>query len=105
MNARQARLLTIDFRPLFSYFFVLMARLVRHTALGPYKIDPKALPQDKMISICGCGLSQTMPFCDGSHKGCRTEEEGKLYVYDPDRKTVQEVRADDQQSQRQQPDT
>jgi CDGSH iron-sulfur domain-containing protein 1 len=73
-----------------------MARLVRHTATGPYKIDPKTLPQDKMIFICGCGLSQTLPFCDGSHKGCRTEEQGKLYVYDADRKAVSEVRAEEQ---------
>ena len=73
-----------------------MARLVRHTAAGPYKIDPKSVPQDKMIFICGCGLSQNLPFCDGSHKGCRDEEVGKLYVYDAGRKSVVETRVEDQ---------
>ena len=71
-----------------------MARLVRHTATSPYKIDPKTFPQDKLISICGCGLSQNLPFCDGAHKGCRDEIAGTLYVYDPERKTIVETRAD-----------
>lgn len=71
-----------------------MARLVRHTATGPYKIQPHELPPDKPVFICGCGLSQNLPFCDGSHKGCRTEEAGKLYVYDVTRKQVTEMRAD-----------
>ena len=45
-----------------------MARLVRLTATDPLKIDPKTLPQDKMLAICQCGLSQNYPFCDGTHK-------------------------------------
>ena len=71
-----------------------MARLVRHTATGPYKIQLHELPPDKPVFICGCGLSQTLPFCDGSHKGCRAEEAGKLYVYDVNRKVVTETRVD-----------
>jgi CDGSH iron-sulfur domain-containing protein 3 len=29
-----------------------------------------------------CGLSKNQPFCDGSHKMTRDEEEGKVYRYD-----------------------
>jgi CDGSH-type Zn-finger protein len=55
-----------------------MARLVRHDADGPIRIDP----QDKPVFICGCGLTKNVPFCDGSHKSCKGEEAGKLYIYD-----------------------
>lgn len=27
------------------------------------------LPQKEKISICRCGMSKTMPICDGAHKG------------------------------------
>ena len=26
------------------------------------------------IKLCGCGRSQTKPFCDGTHKTVRSEE-------------------------------
>ena len=68
-----------------------MARLVRHEATGPYRIDP---PLEKPIFICGCGLSKNLPFCDGTHKTCRDELAGMVYVYDADRKTVIETRPD-----------
>jgi CDGSH-type Zn-finger protein len=58
-----------------------MARIVRFTATGPIKIDP----QDKPLFICACGLSKNFPHCDGSHKPSRSEEAGKLYVYDAER--------------------
>ncbi len=71
-----------------------MARLVRLTQTSPYRIELQDLPKDRPLSICACGLSQTMPLCDGSHKGCRSELEGSLYIYDRDRKVVIEVRSE-----------
>jgi CDGSH-type Zn-finger protein len=34
------------------------------------------------VSICGCGLSATQPFCDGTHKMSESEDAGRLYWYD-----------------------
>lgn len=63
-------------------------RLIHLEADGPIRIDP----QDKPVFVCACGLSQNFPFCDGAHKACTSEEDGKVYVYDAARKTVVEVR-------------
>lgn len=68
-----------------------MPRLVRLDATGPLKIVPEG---DKPIFVCACGLSRTLPLCDGSHKGCISEEKGVLYVYGDDRRTVIETRPD-----------
>lgn len=65
-----------------------MPRLVQMDGTGPIKIEP----QDKPIFICGCGLSQNLPFCDGSHKKCKDEVEGKIFVYDATRQNVIEER-------------
>lgn len=64
-----------------------MARLVRHEAIGPVKIDPATLPlgpdgKPKKIAVCACGLSRTFPVCDGTHKQL-AEEPGPIYCYDP----------------------
>jgi CDGSH-type Zn-finger protein len=55
-----------------------MARLVKLSATGPVKVEPS----DKPIFVCACGLSRKFPFCDGTHKTCRDEAEGKTFVYD-----------------------
>jgi len=68
-----------------------MPRLVRFEADGPIRIDP----QDKPVFVCGCGLTQNFPFCDGSHKACKSEEAGTVYVYDAQRVRVVETRPDD----------
>lgn len=68
-----------------------MPRLVRHDLDGPVRIDP----QDKPVFICGCGLTKNFPFCDGSHKNCKSEQPGTLYVYDADKQSVVETRPDD----------
>lgn len=68
-----------------------MPRLVRLTATGPLKIEASAMPADKPVWICQCGLSAKFPYCDGAHKITRAEEPGKLYVYTPDGRAVAQV--------------
>lgn len=61
-----------------------MARLIKKDAVGPIEVPP----QEKSVWICACGLTKNEPFCDGSHKACKQqEEEGKLYRYDGDTAT------------------
>ena len=55
-----------------------MARLVRREATGPIEVKP----QEKSVWICACGLSQTQPFCDGSHRKTKEEKAGEVTVYD-----------------------
>ncbi len=66
-----------------------MARLIKHHAAGPIKIEP----QDKPVFVCGCGLSRNFPFCDGAHKVCSNEDPSKTYVYGAELSAI-EVRDD-----------
>jgi len=63
-----------------------MARLVPNDATGPIKIEP----QEKAVFVCACGLSQNLPYCDGSHSKAKKQEidAAKVYEYDADRKNV-----------------
>jgi len=55
-----------------------MTRLVQRHRNGPYVVTVG----QEIKSICGCGLSGTLPFCDGTHQITKTEEAGKLHWYD-----------------------
>ena len=46
-----------------------MARIIRHVATAPVKIEPS----DKPVFVCTCGLTKNFPFCDGTHKVARAE--------------------------------
>jgi CDGSH-type Zn-finger protein len=69
-----------------------MPRLVRHDATGPIEIKP----QEKSVWICACGLSQNLPYCDGSHKQARVQEAaGQVAIYDKLRKSIVKTIADE----------
>jgi CDGSH-type Zn-finger protein len=55
-----------------------MTRLVQRFRNGPYVVTVGR----ETKSICGCGLSGTLPFCDGTHQITKTEEASKLHWYD-----------------------
>ena len=55
-----------------------MARIAKRTRGGPYPVTIGG----ETKYICGCGLSNTQPFCNGTHKISREEDPSKLYWYD-----------------------
>ena len=57
-----------------------MTRLVRKEDRGPMEV--KVGNESKWI--CMCGLSNNQPFCDGTHKKTKDEQEGMVYQYNPD---------------------
>lgn len=63
-----------------------MPRMIYHDATGPHEVKPS----EQSAWICMCGLSQDAPFCDGSHKKARQEDESKLYFYDRKNESVVE---------------
>lgn len=62
-----------------------MARLVRHDADGPRKLDEDDIDETKGdVAICQCGLSGEYPLCDGSHRVTRDEDDDICYRYEAD---------------------
>lgn len=74
-----------------------MTRLVELEATEPRKLTAADLDDEKGdIAICQCGLSESFPFCDGSHRQTADEDDGETYVYeDGDRKLVDRVVTDE----------
>ena len=73
-----------------------MARIVKRTRDHPYEVKVGGETQ----YICACGLSDNLPFCNGSHKLTEGENPGKLHWYDEDGKrhaakeTYPDIRSD-----------
>jgi len=55
-----------------------MPRLVKRFRKQPYAVTLGG----ETSSICGCGLSATQPFCDGTHQITESEDAGQLVWYD-----------------------
>ncbi|SFC65663.1 Iron-binding zinc finger CDGSH type [Halobiforma haloterrestris] len=66
-----------------------MTRLVELEATGPRTLDPSDIDDEKGdVAVCQCGLSDSFPFCDGSHRRTEDEDDGETFVYEDGERAV-----------------